>query len=48
LKVSGLERAYVGAQNSNFYQVTLLTPEIGVIKESNLAELSALLTTNIV
>jgi len=48
LKVSTIERPYTGAQNSNFYQVTLITPEIGVVKESGLGELSALLTTNLV
>ena len=48
LKISALERTYVGAQNSNFYAVTILTPEIGIIKESGLAELSTLITTNIV
>lgn len=48
LKVSAIERPYTGAQNSNFYQVTLVTPEIDVVKESGLGELSTLLTTNIV
>lgn len=47
LKVSTIERPYTGAQNSNFYQVTLLTPEIDIVKESGLAELAGLLTTNI-
>lgn len=46
LRVSTIERPYTGAQNSNFYQVTILTPEIDVVKESGLGELSALLTTN--
>ena len=40
LKVSAIERAYTGAQNSNFYQVTLLTPEAGIAKESTLGELA--------
>jgi hypothetical protein len=48
LRVSGIERPYTGAQNSNFYTVTMVTPEIDVIKESGLGELSALLTTNLV
>lgn len=48
LKVSAIERPYTGAQNSNFYQVTILTPELDVVKESGLGELSTLLTTNIV
>lgn len=39
LKVSGMERSYIGAQNSNFYSVTIATPEIYVIKESTLGEL---------
>ena len=40
LKVSSIARAYVGAQNSNFYQVTLITPELGIAKESSLGELA--------
>lgn len=40
LMVSSIERTYQGAQNSNFYQVTLLTPEIGIAKESTLGELA--------
>ena len=40
LRVTGIDRAYVGAQNSNFYQVTIATPEINVIKEPSLSELS--------
>jgi hypothetical protein len=40
LKVSSIERTYVGNQTSNFYQVTLLTPEIAVVKESGLGELA--------
>lgn len=40
LKVSSIERTYIGSQNSNFYQVTLLTPEIVVCKESTLGELA--------
>lgn len=48
LKVSAIERPYTGAQNSNFYQVTILTPSIDIVKESGLGELSTLLTTNLV
>jgi hypothetical protein len=48
LKVSTIVRPYTGAQNSNFYQVTLLTPEIDIVKESGLGELSALITTNLI
>lgn len=40
LKVSSIERAYMGTQTSNFYQVTLMTPEIGIIKESTVGELA--------
>lgn len=40
LKVSAIERAYVGAQNSNYYTVTIATPEIAVVRESTLAELA--------
>ena len=40
MMVSAIERVYVGAQNSNFYAVTILTPEIGIIKESTIGELA--------
>lgn len=40
LKLSGLERAYTGSQSSNFYTVTLATPDIAVIRESSIAELA--------
>ena len=40
LMVSSIERTYQGTQTSNFYQVTLLTPEIGIMKESTLGELA--------
>lgn len=40
LKVSSIERTYVGNQTSNFYQVTLLTPEIAIVKESGIGELA--------
>ncbi|AXQ66563.1 MAG: structural protein [Caudoviricetes sp.] len=39
LRVSEISRNYTGAQNSNFYQVTISTPEIAVIKEPSLSEL---------
>lgn len=45
LRVTGLERAYVGAQNSNFYTVTIATPDIGVVRESTLGELSVGVST---
>ena len=44
LTMSGAERAYVGSQKSNFYDVTLTTPEIGIVKESSMG----LLAVNIV
>lgn len=40
LKVSEISRTYTGTQNSNFYQVTIATPEIAIIKEPSLSELS--------
>ena len=40
LTLNALERAYVGAQNSNFYQVTIASPDIAVIRESTTGELS--------
>lgn len=40
LKVSALERAYIGSQQSNFYSVTIATPDIAVIRESQLGELA--------
>jgi hypothetical protein len=48
LRVSGLERAYVGAQNSNFYSVTIATPDIAVVRESTLGELSTSIVTAII
>ena len=45
LKLSGVERAYVGAQTSNFYTVTLATPDIAVIRESGIAELAVGINT---
>jgi len=48
LRVSQIERPYTGTQNSNFYKVTMLTPEIDVVKESGLGELAGLVTTNLV
>ena len=44
LTMSGAERAYVGSQKSNFYDVTLTTPEIGIVKESSMG----LLAVNII
>lgn len=39
LKVTTVDRAYVGTQTSNFYQVTLATPDIAVVREGNLGYL---------
>ena len=47
LKVSAIERAYIGAQNSNFYNVTLSTPEIAIMRESTLGELAVAINTAI-
>jgi hypothetical protein len=48
LKMSGIERAYVGTQNSNFYAVTIATSDIGVVRESTLGELSTSIITALV
>jgi hypothetical protein len=40
LTLSGAERAYIGTQKSNFYDVTISTPEIGIIKEGNMGYLA--------
>ena len=40
LKISAVERAYVGTQTSNFYQITLTTPDIAVVRESTMGLLS--------
>lgn len=45
LKMSTVERAYTGAQNSNFYQVTIATPDIAVIRESSIGELAVSINT---
>lgn len=45
LKISAIERAYVGTQTSNFYTVTIATPDIAVIRESTLGELAVAVTT---
>lgn len=45
LKISALERQYTGAQNSNFYTVTLTTPDIAVVRESTIGELAISVTT---
>ena len=45
LKLSAVERAYTGAQTSNFYTVTLATPDIAVIREGSLGELAVAINT---
>ncbi|MEP1488613.1 MAG: hypothetical protein ABJK28_09315 [Algibacter sp.] len=45
LKLSGLERAYVGAQNSNFYTITIATPDVAVVRESTIGELAVSINT---
>lgn len=45
LKLSAVERAYVGSQNSNFYTVTLATPDIAVIRESSIGQLAVSIDT---
>ena len=45
LKLSGLERAYVGAQNSNFYTTTIATPDVAVVRESTIGELAVGINT---
>jgi hypothetical protein len=45
LKLTGVERAYTGTQNSNFYTVTLATPDIAVIRESTLGKLAIAINT---
>ncbi len=45
LKLNGLERTYTGSQNSNFYACTLATPDVAVVRESQMAELALTVTT---
>ena len=45
LTMSGAERAYIGSQKSNFYDVTLSTPEIGIMKESSIGHLAVNIIT---
>jgi hypothetical protein len=47
LKLTGLERAYTGSQSSNFYTITIATPDIAVIRESTIAELAVAINTAI-
>ena len=45
LTMTGAERAYTGSQKSNFYDVTLTTPEIGIMKESSIGHLAVNIIT---
>jgi hypothetical protein len=45
LTMTGAERAYIGSQKSNFYDVTLTTPEIGIMKESSIGHLAVNIIT---
>ena len=45
LKLTGLERPYTGSQSSNFYTVTIATPDIAVIRESSIGELAVGINT---
>ena len=45
LTMTGAERAYIGSQKSNFYDVTLSTPEIGIMKESSIGHLAVNIIT---
>lgn len=47
LTMSAVERPYIGSQKSNFYDVTISTPEIGVVKESNMGYLANSIVTAI-
>lgn len=45
LKLTGLERPYTGSQSSNFYTVTIATPDVAVVRESSIAELAVGINT---
>lgn len=45
LKLSALERAYTGTQTSNFYQVTIATPDVAVVREGTIAQLAISIET---
>lgn len=46
LKITAVERAYTGAQNSNFYTVTIATPDIAVVRESTVGMLALSVVTD--
>ena len=45
LKVSAIERTYTGSQDSNFYKVTIATPDVAVVRESTVGELAVSINT---
>lgn len=45
LKLGALERVYVGGQNSNYYSVTIASPDIAVVRESTTGELAVAIDT---
>ena len=47
LKLGSIEREYVGSQNSNFYSVTIQSPDIAVVRESTLGELATTIDTSV-
>jgi len=47
LRLNGVERAYIGTQNSNFYAITIATPDIAVVRETTLGELAIAINTAI-
>jgi len=48
LRLSGIERSYIGSINSNYYSVTIATPDYYVVKETNIGELSVHLDNAII
>lgn len=48
LRLSGIERSYVGSINSNYYSVTIATPDYYVVKETNIGELSVNLNQELI
>lgn len=48
LKISALDRQYTGSQSSNFYTVTIATPDIAVVRESSIGKLAISVETAII
>ena len=44
LRMNAAERPYTGSQNSNFYTVTIATPDIAQVRESTMGELAVGIT----